>query len=232
MEALGMVEVYGYLAAVEALDVALKAANVRLYGVIETTGGIVTVTYTGDVGAVKAATDASAAAAERVGRVLSVHVIPRPHSDIDWMLTEDKAENNTPVKQEDPEFFRKENPKIMPPREPKVPADVKVSEEKAEKPEIKVVEPAKPEVEPEVKPEEKPEVKPAVKPVRKTTKKAQAEKTATTEGKKADPSKLKNMSVTALRKLALEKGIKGMTSKEIRKATKAVLIAAIVEQDK
>ena len=224
MEALGMVEVYGYLAAVEALDVALKAANVRLYGVIQATGGIVTVTYTGDVGAVKAATDASAAAAERVGRVLAVHVIPRPHSDVDWILTEDKQENNTPVKQEDPEFFRKENPKIMPPREPRVTADVKVSEEKAEKPEIKIAENVKSEAETEEKPE--------VKPVATEAKKAKTEKAVRTEGKQADPSKLKNMSVTALRKLALEKGIKGMTSKEIRKATKAALIAAIVEQDK
>ncbi|MEG1642129.1 MAG: BMC domain-containing protein, partial [Synergistaceae bacterium] len=96
MNALGMVEVYGYLAAVEALDVALKAANVHLHGVTLVTSAIVTVTFTGDVGAVKAATDSSAAAAERVGRVLAVHVIPRPHESVDWMLEGDKAIKDSP----------------------------------------------------------------------------------------------------------------------------------------
>lgn len=78
MKALGMLEVYGYLAAVEALDSALKAANVKLVDVTLVQGGLVTVLITGDVGAVKAAMDASKTAAERVGRVISVHVIPRP----------------------------------------------------------------------------------------------------------------------------------------------------------
>ena len=73
-----MIEVYGYLAAVEALDSALKAANVSLTDVVKVRGGLVTVMVEGDVGAVKAAVDASAAAAGRVGTVVSVHVIPRP----------------------------------------------------------------------------------------------------------------------------------------------------------
>ncbi len=81
MNALGMIEVYGYLTAVEALDSALKAANVNLLEVTKVKGGLVTVFVTGDVGAVKASMDASAAAAERVGRVVSVHVIPRPAGD-------------------------------------------------------------------------------------------------------------------------------------------------------
>ncbi|MBN7773817.1 BMC domain-containing protein [Clostridium aminobutyricum] len=78
MEALGMIEVYGYVSAVEALDSALKAANVVLHSVTKVRGGLVTVMVAGDVGAVKAAMDASAAAAQRVGNVVSVHVIPRP----------------------------------------------------------------------------------------------------------------------------------------------------------
>ncbi|WP_312355678.1 BMC domain-containing protein [Aminipila sp.] len=82
MEALGMIEVYGYLSAVEALDSALKAANVALHSVTKVQGGLVTVIITGDVGAVKAAMDASSAAAQRVGNVVSVHVIPRPAKDV------------------------------------------------------------------------------------------------------------------------------------------------------
>lgn len=78
MEALGMIEVYGYLSAVEALDSALKAANVAFHSVTKVRGGLVTVMVVGDVGAVKAAMDASSAAAGRVGNVVSVHVIPRP----------------------------------------------------------------------------------------------------------------------------------------------------------
>lgn len=87
MKALGMIEVYGYLSAVEALDSALKAANVNLLSVTKVRGGLVTVMVTGDVGAVKASMDASAAAASRVGKVVSVHVIPRPASDIEKMLS-------------------------------------------------------------------------------------------------------------------------------------------------
>lgn len=86
MKALGMIEVYGYLTAVEALDSALKAANVSLVDVVKVRGGLVSVLITGDVGAVKAAVDASQAAAERVGRIISVHVIPRPAEDVEKML--------------------------------------------------------------------------------------------------------------------------------------------------
>jgi Carbon dioxide concentrating mechanism/carboxysome shell protein len=86
MMALGMIEVYGYLAAVEALDAALKAANVKLVQVTKVSGGLVSVLVTGDVGATKAAIDSAAASAERVGKVVSVHVIPRPAKDIERML--------------------------------------------------------------------------------------------------------------------------------------------------
>lgn len=86
MKALGMIEVRGYLAAVEALDSALKAANVSLVDTVCVRGGLVTVLVDGEVGAVKAAMDASAAAAQRVGQILSVHVIPRPAEDVARML--------------------------------------------------------------------------------------------------------------------------------------------------
>ena len=103
MQALGMIEVYGYLTAVEALDSALKAANVSRLGVEKLRGGLVTVLVEGDVGAVKAAMDASAAAAERVGTVISVHVIPRPADDVTRMLKGGKEpEEPTPPEPEKP----------------------------------------------------------------------------------------------------------------------------------
>lgn len=84
--ALGMVETKGLVGAIEAADAMVKAANVNLIGKVHVGGGIVTVLVRGDVGAVKAATDAGAAAAERVGDLLSVHVIPRPHNELEFIL--------------------------------------------------------------------------------------------------------------------------------------------------
>ncbi|MFC3886116.1 BMC domain-containing protein [Bacillus songklensis] len=84
--ALGMIETKGLVGAVEAADAMVKAADVRLVGKVQVGGGLVTVMVRGDVGAVKAATDAGAAAAENVGELISVHVIPRPHSDIEAIL--------------------------------------------------------------------------------------------------------------------------------------------------
>lgn len=86
MNALGMVETRGLVGAIEAADAMVKAANVEIVGREQVGGGLVTVMVRGDVGAVKAATDAGAAAAERVGDLKSVHVIPRPHSDVEVIL--------------------------------------------------------------------------------------------------------------------------------------------------
>ncbi len=86
MIALGMVETRGLVGAVEAADAMVKAANVTLIGSEYIGGGFVTVMVRGDVGAVKAATDAGAAAAKRVGELVSVHVIPRPHEDVEMIL--------------------------------------------------------------------------------------------------------------------------------------------------
>ena len=85
-EALGMIETKGLVGAVEAADAMVKAANVTLVGYEKIGSGLVTVMVRGDVGAVKAATDAGAAAADRVGEVVSVHVIPRPHADVEMIL--------------------------------------------------------------------------------------------------------------------------------------------------
>jgi ethanolamine utilization protein EutM len=86
MIALGMIETKGLVGAIEAADAMVKAANVKLIGKEYIGGGYVTVMVRGDVGAVKAATDAGAAAAQRVGELVSVHVIPRPHSDVEMIL--------------------------------------------------------------------------------------------------------------------------------------------------
>ncbi|MBI3424404.1 MAG: ethanolamine utilization microcompartment protein EutM [Acidobacteria bacterium] len=86
MEALGMIETKGLVAMIEASDAMVKAANVTLVGYEKIGGGFVTAIVRGDVAAVKAATDAGTAAARRVGELVSVHVIPRPHSSVDEAL--------------------------------------------------------------------------------------------------------------------------------------------------
>ena len=88
---LGMIETKGLIGAIEAADAMVKSANVQLVGKEQVGGGLVTVMVRGDVGAVKAATDAGAAAAEKVGELVSVHVIPRPHAEVDAILPKGKA---------------------------------------------------------------------------------------------------------------------------------------------
>jgi ethanolamine utilization protein EutM len=85
-EALGLVETKGLIGSIEAADAMVKAANVVLVGKEYIGAGYVTVMVRGDVGAVKAATDAGAAAARRVGELVSVHVIPRPHGEVEKIL--------------------------------------------------------------------------------------------------------------------------------------------------
>ncbi|MDP6529971.1 MAG: ethanolamine utilization microcompartment protein EutM [Gemmatimonadota bacterium] len=93
MEALGLIETRGFVALVEASDAMVKAANVTLVGYEKIGGGYVTAVVRGDVAAVKAATDAGSAAANKVGELVTVHVIPRPHANV---------ENILPVGQEAP----------------------------------------------------------------------------------------------------------------------------------
>jgi ethanolamine utilization protein EutM len=97
-QALGMIETRGLVAAIEAADAMVKAAKVKLLGLQRAKAGLITVMVAGDVGAVKAATDAGAAACERVGSMISAHVIPRPHGDIDAVIPQppDEAAGNAP----------------------------------------------------------------------------------------------------------------------------------------
>ena len=88
---LGMIETKGLVGAIEAADAMVKSANVQLVGKEQVGGGLVTVMVRGDVGAVKAATDAGAAAAEKVGELISVHVIARPHMEVDAILPKSRG---------------------------------------------------------------------------------------------------------------------------------------------
>ncbi|MDD2979030.1 MAG: propanediol utilization microcompartment protein PduA [Hespellia sp.] len=92
-EALGMVETHGLVGAIEASDAMTKSANVSLIGYEKIGSGLVTVMVRGDVGAVKAAVDAGACAAEKVGEVFSQHVIPRPHTDVEKILPSIRVAN-------------------------------------------------------------------------------------------------------------------------------------------
>ena len=85
-EALGMIETRGLVAAIEAADAMVKAANVTLIGSEKIGSGLVSVMVRGDVGAVKAAVEAGGAAAARLGEVIATHVIPRPHADVNKLL--------------------------------------------------------------------------------------------------------------------------------------------------
>ena len=93
--ALGMIETKGLVGAIEAADAMVKSANVQLVGKEQVGGGLVTVMVRGDVGAVKAATDAGAAAAEKVGELVSVHVIARPHTEVDAILPHGRLSGNS-----------------------------------------------------------------------------------------------------------------------------------------
>ncbi|WP_226986737.1 MULTISPECIES: BMC domain-containing protein [Carboxydothermus] len=85
-EALGLIETKGLVAAIEAADAMVKAANVTIVGYEKIGFGLVTIMVRGDVGAVKAATDAGAAAAQKVGELVAVHVIPRPHTEVETQI--------------------------------------------------------------------------------------------------------------------------------------------------
>ena len=233
MKALGMIELYGYLAAVEALDSALKAANVSSLGATKVGGGLVTVAVVGDVGAVKAAVDAGAAAAQRVGELISVHVIPRPHSTLDGLIV-----NVHPlVVDPDPEDPNPEDPNPEDPdpcdpgsgadsaaeEAPHVIEEVKKAEDAVEKIEERVVEQtvAKAPVKAPVKKEA---------PVAEKSGKEELTKDAVDAwvrefGLDKALAKLKALAVVKLRRLAREYKTFGITGRAISKADKGILLA-------
>ena len=101
-QALGLIETRGLVGAIEAADAMVKAAKVKFLGRQKVKGGLVAIMVAGDVGAVKAAVDAGAAACQRVGKLVSSHVIPRPHDDIDLMIPAGPEKKETPETKKQP----------------------------------------------------------------------------------------------------------------------------------
>ncbi|MBS6195926.1 MAG: BMC domain-containing protein [Clostridiales bacterium] len=219
MKALGMIEVYGYLAAVEALDSALKAANVSLVDTVCVKGGLVTVLVEGDVGAVKASMDASAAAAERVGRIVSVHVIPRPAEEVMEMLRPDRSQPPDP----EPDNPEPENPK---PKDSDTNAqdDPEPQDGEANVPETDVTETDSPVDWEPATPETIPD---NADPVQKNVPEAESGEAEAPEIPTRE--QMEQMTVETLRKLARAMKITNMTRQEIRFARKKELIHAILE---
>lgn len=208
MKALGMIETYGLVAAVEALDSALKAANVSLADMVRVKGGRVTVLVEGDVAAVKAAIDASQAAAERVGSVANVHVLPRPDPSVGQMLAGGQGS-----------FRREKNPSEPESEESPVQTEIRY-ETPEETPEIRE--------EPEKVSKETSEKIQKEEPQPESEGFTETPKPVTREG-------LEKKSVAKLRSLARELKLPGMTSKDICFAKKQQLIDAIIsfmEQEK
>ena len=213
MKALGMIETRGLVAAIEAADAMVKAANVTLTEKEHVGGGLVTVMVRGDVGAVKAATDAGAAAAERVGELVSVHVIPRPHQELE---------------------------EILGPKDPDVPAVPPVSPpEKEEQPPLTV---PQQEAEAVEEPEPPEETVPTLEPAQEAAPAADAETEAAEEvpaeeeseeaplaPEDLSPENLANMTVVKLRSVARRMNVDNMTRREIRYANKEDLILAITD---
>ena len=205
MNALGMIETKGLVGSIEAADAMLKAANVVLASKTHVGGGLVTVMVRGDVGAVKAAVDAGAAAAERVGELVSVHVIPRPAADVEYII-----DPLTPAPDPEPE-----PPAAEPEQEPEAPAPA-----------------AEPEVPSDPVPEE---AAPAAEPVQASAEEEPADPEEEEEvqaGEFADLSEetMRKMTVAKLRAAARALGTTGMSPREIRFAKKDELIERILEK--
>ena len=202
MKALGMIETRGLVAAIEAADAMVKAANVTLQCKEHVGGGLVTVMVRGDVGAVKAATDAGAAAAERVGELFSVHVIPRPHCEVEDILGELPPPDQAPAPQPEPPV-EEPQPEPEPEPEPEQPPEPIAPPEPEPQPEP----PAE-----EAKPEPDPQPKPAA---------------AAPDSPIPTGAELEAMTVMQLRNLARSLSVEGMTRREIRDAKKEPLLAEI-----
>lgn len=209
MKALGMIETKGLVAAIEAADAMVKAANVSLQCKEHVGGGLVTVMVRGDVGAVKAATDAGAAAAERVGELISVHVIPRPHTELEDILGELPPPDGGPGPEPEPAAEETPaEPAVTPePQEPETPEAPARQEEPAP------VEEAEPAEEPQPDTAEGPA--------------APGKEDQAAPGEELTDKALEAMPVVQLRVLARSLNVESMTRREIRDAKKEPLLAAI-----
>ena len=212
MKALGMIETYGCVTAVEALDSALKAANVSLLDMSRVKGGNVTVLIEGDVGAVQAAVSAAKASAEAVGQIAATHVIPRPAGDVGLMIGAAASDRSLSFFHAEPEREEPEQ-EIQPETKTETKSETKTETKSETKTETK------PETKPETKSETKPETKPDVIPDRSTI-------------EIPEPEVLETCTVEELRKLARAIRPDNMTRKDIRFAKKQQLIDAIMRYRK
>lgn len=203
MEAMGFIETKGLIGAIEAADTMLKAANVSLYNKWKIGKGLVTVSVTGDVGAVKAAVDAGVLAVEKVGTMVSFHVIPRPHEDVY------KAFSNT---NPSPEKYNE------------------IEEKKNINGEMKKPEPKEVETKMEVKNPEIKEIETKVEIKKSETKEVTTKKSKKSKSKLKPWDEVEKMKVTSLRSyIRTFKDNTLLTPKEIQFANKATLLKALEE---
>lgn len=211
--ALGMIETKGLVGSIEAADAMVKAANVTLIGKVHVGGAYVTVMVRGDVGAVKAATDAGAAAAQRVGELISVHVIPRPHHEVEYILP------SLPLMDDEDDGPVSPQPGGETEPEPEVLPEV---EEPAEEPAEVVEEPAE-----EIEEEEEAPAEPAEEEIAEETPEADAKGV---EAAEVDIAKeLEGLAVKELRKLARKTEGIAIVGREISAANKQLLISEITK---
>lgn len=208
MQALGLIETKGLVAAIESADAMLKAAEVSLLEKTYVGGGLVTIMVCGDVGAVKAATDAGAAAAQRVGELLSVHVIPRPHQELN-----DVVVSTTMLKQTETPATASEKAAVE-----------KKTERKAE-PEIKPEPEAKAEAKAKPAKSVKEEKADVTEAVPEELHKEAVDRIAAEKGPDAVISVLNQLKVVKLRNLAREYKDFGIAGRMISKADKQMILA-------
>lgn len=227
MKALGMIEVYGRVGAIEGLDSALKAANVSLVNMVRVGGGLTSVFVEGDVGAVKAAIDAAASAAERVGQLVSCHVIPRPSAEVRAML--EMAVANVDGGPSGPSSSKKNASK----KDADVKADAK-EEVKAKQETVKAEVVKNKKLEAEVV-EEVEIIETTVKSgdeveTTETVEKVELKSTSNADGTlDLDPKHLETLTVGSLRKLARKIEGLPMSKQEIKYAKKEALIEAMCQ---
>lgn len=223
MQALGLIETKGLIAAIESADTMLKAAEVTLLEKTHIGGGLVTVAVVGDVAAAKAAVDAGAAAAQRVGELVSVHVIPRPHSSLDGLIVNvhPLVKETTPDETDTCDSGSNADAAVeeVPPVE-----EVKEAEDAVEKIEERVVEQTV------TKAPVKAPAKKAAPAAEKSSGKEELTKAAVDAwvqelGLDKALAKLKAMAVVKLRRLAREYKTFGIAGRAISKADKGILLA-------
>ena len=200
--ALGMIETKGLVGSIEAADAMVKAANVTLIGKVHVGGAYVTVMVRGDVGAVKAATDAGAAAAQRVGELISVHVIPRPHHEVEYILP------SLPLMDEDDDDNDPDYPQNGGESEPEEesPAEIEETEESAQ-----------PTEEPEAAPEEEPA--------------EPAEEASAVEEEPVEVVEEAEIKSAKMSEVDIERELEGLAVKELRKLARKTEGIAIVGRE-